>query len=104
LVIGNGGIGLNNVLIVGDDSSQQQFDISNTNINGVALWDLSGGDSNLSVDNMSGCTQLVGSDVDISNVRLSRCAFDASVIPIPGAVWLFGSAIGLLGWFRARTA
>jgi len=25
-------------------------------------------------------------------------------IPIPGAVWLFGSAIGLLGWMRRRSA
>ena len=104
LVIGDDGIGLNNVLIVANDGSQSQIDISNTIVNGVALWDLSGGDSNLSVDNMTGCTQLVGSDVDIQNVRLSRCGFDVSVIPVPGAAWLFGSALGLLGWVRARRA
>jgi len=27
----------------------------------------------------------------------------ASVIPIPAAMWLFGSALGLLGWLRRRT-
>jgi hypothetical protein len=101
LVIGDQGIGLNNVLIVATGSNQ--FDISNTTINGVALWDLSSDNfSNLSVDNMSGCTQLVGNDVDIQNVRLSTCGFDVSVIPIPGAVWLFGSGLALLAWIRRK--
>jgi hypothetical protein len=27
----------------------------------------------------------------------------ANVVPIPAAVWLFGSAIGLLGWMRRKT-
>lgn len=27
----------------------------------------------------------------------------AAVIPVPAAVWLFGSALGLLGWMRRRT-
>lgn len=26
------------------------------------------------------------------------------VVPVPAAVWLFGSALGLLGWMRRRTA
>lgn len=29
---------------------------------------------------------------------------DVGVIPIPAAAWLFGSALGLLGWMRRRTA
>lgn len=28
----------------------------------------------------------------------------ASAIPVPAAVWLFGSALGLLGWMRRRQA
>jgi len=28
----------------------------------------------------------------------------AAVIPVPAAVWLFGSALGLLGWVRRRAA
>jgi len=27
-----------------------------------------------------------------------------SVVPVPAAVWLFGSALGLLGWVRFKTA
>jgi len=30
--------------------------------------------------------------------------FTASAVPVPAAVWLFGSAIGLLGWIRRRAA
>lgn len=29
---------------------------------------------------------------------------DFTVVPVPAAVWLFGSALGLLGWVRKRTA
>jgi len=30
--------------------------------------------------------------------------FAFAAIPVPGAVWLFGSALGLLGWLRRRAA
>lgn len=29
---------------------------------------------------------------------------DVSAVPVPAAVWLFGSAIGLLGWIRRKAA
>jgi hypothetical protein len=29
--------------------------------------------------------------------------FTPAVVPVPAAVWLFGSALGLLGWIRKRT-
>lgn len=102
LVIGNGGIGLNNVVIISrNDGTDGNFDLSNTTINGVALWDLGlDTQNNMSLDNVSGCTQLVGDDVDIQNVRLNRCAFNTSVVPVPAAAWLFVSGLGLLGWMR----
>jgi autotransporter-associated beta strand protein len=39
----------------------------------------------------------------LSNGYLTGFSFGAvTVVPIPGAVWLFTSGIGLLGWFRRR--
>ena len=31
-------------------------------------------------------------------------AFTLTAVPVPGAVWLFGSAIALLGWKRRRAS
>jgi hypothetical protein len=37
------------------------------------------------------------------NAALSHITFyDTEIIPIPAAAWLFGSALGLLGWMRRR--
>lgn len=103
LLIGDDGIGLNNVVIVSRTSGTgANIDLSNTIINGVALWDIGSGAGNVSMDNVTGCTQVVGDDVDIQNVRLSRCAFDTSVVPIPAAAPLFASALLGLGWLRRR--
>jgi len=33
----------------------------------------------------------------------SLIALDLRVVPIPAAAWLFGTALGLLGWVRSRT-
>lgn len=103
LLIGDGGILSNNVVIISQTSGTgANIDLSNANINGVALWDLGGDLANISLDNVSGCTQLLGDDVDIQNVRLSQCAFNTTVVPIPAAAWLFGSALLGLGWMRRK--
>jgi len=31
-------------------------------------------------------------------------SLEVSVVPVPAAVWLFGSALGMLGWIRRRSA
>jgi hypothetical protein len=36
------------------------------------------------------------------NNSIYKVNFTTSVVPVPAAVWLFGSALGLLGWIRSR--
>jgi len=38
------------------------------------------------------------------NFPIDAVAIEVEVVPVPAAVWLFGSALGLLGWVRRRTA
>jgi hypothetical protein len=39
-----------------------------------------------------------------ANNSIYKVDFSTAVIPVPAAVWLFGSALGLLGWVRRRAA
>ncbi len=34
--------------------------------------------------------------------RTSDCVFTRTVVPVPAAVWLFGSGLGLLGWMSRK--
>ncbi len=36
------------------------------------------------------------------NFPVDAVAIEVNVVPVPAAVWLFGSALGLLGWARRR--
>ena len=85
LVIGNGGIGLNNVVIVSTTGgSSANFGLSNTYINGVALWDLGGNtENNMSLDNVIGCTQLIGDDVDIQTFDCPDALLTQRLFPFP---------------------
>jgi hypothetical protein len=40
-------------------------------------------------------------DSDSSDV-LAQWRVNVSIVPVPAAVWLFGSALGLLGWMRRK--
>lgn len=110
LVVGNGGIGLNNVVMVSlKDDNNAHFNLSNSILNGVAFWDLGEqGDETYGevvFNNVAGCTQVVGDKVNFNDVNLSRCSFSVAqqVVPVPAAFWLLGSAVGLLGWLRRKT-
>ncbi len=39
-----------------------------------------------------------------ANNSIYKVNFTTAVVPVPAAVWLFGSALGLLGWVRRRAA
>jgi hypothetical protein len=36
--------------------------------------------------------------------NIDNVSIDTAVIPVPAAVWLFGSALGVLGWLRRRVS
>jgi len=92
IIVGNGGIGLNNVLFFSDkDDNNQHFNFNDTILNGVAFWDLSD-EGEIHLSNAQGCTQLVGSKIDTSDVRLNSCA---TVVPEPNTAVLVG--LGLMG-------
>jgi hypothetical protein len=45
---------------------------------------------------------LIDSCVPYDNDLFAGASFKVSAVPVPAAVWLFGSGLGLLGWFRRR--
>ena len=45
---------------------------------------------------------LIEFDASGVDAGMALVVADASVVPVPAAVWLFGSALGLLGWIRRR--
>ncbi len=49
-------------------------------------------------------TLLADTDADGERAFIQKkLTFTAAVVPVPAAVWLFGSALGLLAWVRRRT-
>jgi hypothetical protein len=45
---------------------------------------------------------LIDFDATGADAGMALVVADASVIPVPAAVWMFGSALGLLAWVRRR--
>jgi len=58
------------------------------------------------ISDFTGMTStLVGTDLTLENgTPTSGYAMTFSTVPVPAAAWLFGSALGLLGWARRRKA
>ncbi|MEZ5566224.1 MAG: hypothetical protein R3F24_12290 [Gammaproteobacteria bacterium] len=62
---------------------------------GLAVWE--------DADGLHVTRQVALASAFLPNVFQSY-TLNYAVVPVPGAVWLFGSAIGLLGWARRRAA
>ncbi len=94
IVVGDGGIGLNNVLFFSDkQDNMQHININGAIVNGVAFWDLGMMENGeIHLDNVQGCTQVIAGKVNLNNVRIGNCAF---VIPEPATGSLL--ALGLAG-------
>ncbi len=85
---------------------------SGANGTGTLLLDFTDQDgipTNFHVDRFVGGREagggLIGSMLvfnETGNLELDELIFEVSAVPVPAAVWLFGSALGLLGWIRRR--
>ncbi|MED5261328.1 MAG: PEP-CTERM sorting domain-containing protein [Myxococcota bacterium] len=99
IVVGDGGIGLDDVMFFSDkNDNDTHFNLSNVVVNGVSFWDLSnfGDPSEISFNNVQGCTQAVGNKLNTGqNVRLTRCSF--APVPEPGPGLLVAAGLVALG-------
>lgn len=87
-------IGENSILFyTGQLENDTHFNMNNTIINGAAFWSLGSTDiGQINVNNAQGCTQLIAENVNLDDVRFTRCAF----VPEPATaafLALAGSAI-----------
>ena len=88
-IIGNSGTATT-VILAGDDTSIGAPQSLANSFNNMTLSSLGGGNWKLS----NGVVGVGGYDF----------TFNVAVVPVPAAVWLFGSALGLMGVARRRTA
>ncbi len=98
ILVGDGGIGLNNVLFYTDrGNNNQHFNFNNTVLNGISFWSLGLAGGEININNAQGCVQLVADKVTLNDVRFCGCGFN---IPAPSAAALLG--VGMLGLVRRR--
>ena len=89
--------GLNTVGATTDWSGGTTVDLANT-----AGW---GSDTLVTaqIQNNLSATTLNEGELAWIQKKAGGVSLEISVIPIPAAVWLFGSALGALGWMKRRS-
>jgi len=76
VLVGDGGIGLNNVIFYSENAENNvHFNFDNTILNGVAFWTLEP-EGEININNAQGCTQLIADKINLNDVRFTRCAPD----------------------------
>ncbi len=94
ILVGDGGIGLNNVLFFTDKpDNNAHFNFDSLLVNGVAFWDLSMAGGESLWNNVQGCTQIVGDKINLNDVRLMKCGFN---VPEPTSFALRGVGLASL--------
>ncbi len=99
--VGGGGDGKLNLFITDSDNLGRQFEADFTDLsvgsNLIAFADLTGQGDLASVDKI---------ELKYEFATRNAIVIDSisTVVPVPAAVWLFGSALGLLGWMKRRAA
>jgi len=76
VLVGDGGIGLNNVVFYSDrPDNNAHFNFDNTILHGVAFWSLDEQGGEININNGQGCTQLIADKITLNDVRFFRCDF-----------------------------
>jgi hypothetical protein len=103
-ICGNFTLGLNGTVdsIVGNSGTAVTVTILGDDVASGAPQSLANSYSGLSLSNLGGGNWKLGNGVD--GVGGYDFFFNVAVVPVPAAVWLFGSALGLMGVMRRRTA
>lgn len=87
----------------------QVFNVNNSILGGIGLWDMSDTKGNqINFNNVQGCTQLISQTVNLSSAnRLNRCALaheGPKEVPEPTTLLLFSSMLLILMRIRSKQA
>ena len=108
--MGTSGIGLNNVMFFSDrEDNNAHFALSNSVVNGITFATLAQTGGEINFQNVQGCTQLIADKINLSDIRLARCAFGGGGlqpgpvnVPEPISIGLFAAGLAGVGWQRRR--